>query len=169
VVREGARSITATIPNPLGPSERQLEHVVAPLVVSDWLMERWPAGVKGTLSVVVDGQKVPLENCEGLVLRDGAHLLLIIMPALPVGVTFLQILVTSLISMAISAIVSAIFRPKKPAALVDQPAASPIYSISGSQNAARTASRSRDLRRRSRCSTSAHSPTPNSTTTMINT
>jgi hypothetical protein len=124
-----------TLANPLKPHEREVEHASAPLRLDTWLMQRWPGGVRGTLSVVIDGVPVAPEACEGLVLRDGQHVLLMVTPG---GLSTIAVYVAkAVIAYMISKIVSAIFGPKKPTALVDQPQASPVYSISGSQNAAR--------------------------------
>jgi len=127
-------SITVvTIANALKPTERTVERV-RPQLLGNWLMQRWPSGPPGNLSVVVNGASVRLEDCERLVLKDADHVLLIVTPA---GPAVLPFIVQALISLAISFVVSQIFKPKKPTALVDQPSASPVYSISGSQNAAR--------------------------------
>ena len=83
-------------------------------VLSDWLMQRWPDGVKGTLSVVIDGEPIPLEKCARRVLAEARIMLLLIRRACRHRDVLLnKMIVTALISMAISAIVSRDLPPEE--------------------------------------------------------
>jgi len=98
-----------------------------------WIGINFPGGiVKGTLTVAVNGEKI--EDTEDLVFKEGDHVLVLFTPA---WAEIIGYAIQALVSLAIGLVVSQIFKPKKPSALVDQPASSPVYSISGSQNAAR--------------------------------
>jgi Putative phage tail protein len=125
--------ITITVmANPLRPTSRTVEHVSAPLRLDTWLMQRWPAGVKGTLAVVINGEPTPLEECERRILVDGDHLLLVVTPA-AFAVPFI---VNAIIGMMVAGVMSILFA-KKPKAQADSAPPSPVYSVSGAQNAAR--------------------------------
>lgn len=120
------------MPNPLKPSERRFEKLPS-MTFEHWVGVNFPGGmVKGTLTVVLNGKKI--DSPDSLVFRDGDHVLIIFTPA---WATILQYALQALVSLAIGLILSKIFAPKKPTAIVDQPASSPVYSITGSQNAAR--------------------------------
>ena len=121
------------VENPLRPSERIVAHPCA-MPLRQWIGEQWPGGVKGSLVVSVNGKRLDDEAVQRVELVDGDHVLAIVVPA---WALIAEYAVHALIAMAISLAMSVIFRPKKPTALVDQPSESPVYSISGSQNAAR--------------------------------
>lgn len=127
-----AKRVTVVkVANPLRPTERTIERV-RPQSLAQVIAD-WPVAQRdGVLVVNVNGERVPRDDARELVAGD--HVALVMIPAwAQVGVYVIQ----ALIALAISTVVSAIFRPKKPAALVDQAASSPVYSITGSQNAAR--------------------------------
>src|SRR5215831_12888829 len=121
-----------TIKNPLRPKDREIEQLVAGNTLRQIVDHKFPNGIPGRLAVIRNGDP---EKDMDVVTEAGDHICLLVTPAF--GVDIAVIVVQALIAMAVSIVFSAIFRPKKPAALVDQPAASPVYSISGSQNAAR--------------------------------
>jgi hypothetical protein len=122
-----------TIPNPLFPTMRGVEKI-APCVLGDLIERKFPNGSRGTLTVILNGRTLDPIN-EKIQLAAEDHVLLIRTPG--TGFEILPFIYAALVSMAINLVVSMIFKPKKPTALVDQPAASPVYSITGSQNAAR--------------------------------
>ena len=120
------------ISNPLKPTERRLERLI-PMTFEHWIGLHFPNGViRGTLTVVVNGDKI--KDTEGLSFKDGDVVLIVRTPA---GTELLGYVLQALVSLAIGYVLSQIFAPKKPSAIVDQPSASPVYSITGSQNAAR--------------------------------
>jgi hypothetical protein len=132
--------VTATItlyPEPLKATSRQIFKAEDGTAVIDWLQQNYPNGFGAPIAMSLDGEFLAIEDADRQ-LESDSHLIIAIVPGTPaIGAILLQSLLIALASAAITLLVTAIFGTK-PKALQGQPAADPVYSLSGAQNAPAT-------------------------------
>jgi hypothetical protein len=127
--------------NPLRPLERESYVAPAGLTFIDWLTEHYPEGFGRPVVLVRNGQPVDLADAD-FVLAEDDCVAVLVNPGEPISATalttlILEAIITAAITAAFTLIINAIFaKPSRPKAQ-DTPGPDPIYSVSGSQNAAR--------------------------------
>lgn len=126
--------------NPLKPFEREEYAPPVGTVLIDWLVEHYPAGFGRPVVVARNNRVVDLAEAD-FALEPGDVVTVLVNPGLPAPAALASIIITAILTAAATAAITLalnlIFgKPSRPKAQ-DAPGPDPIYSISGSQNAAR--------------------------------
>jgi hypothetical protein len=125
--------------NPLRPADREVFEVAPGTVFVDWLVLHYPAGFGRPIVVTRNGLAIDLAEAD-FAIEAGDVVGIFAAPGEPVSATvittaIITAVITAAATAAITIALNLIFgKPRKPKGA---PSADPIYSISGSQNAAR--------------------------------
>lgn len=122
--------------DPLRPNDYERCEAGEGQALIDWLFAHYPAGFGRPITIHLNGAPLPIEDSD-IALAPGDLVHVLVGPGGPgVGALIVKALVTAAISAVASIAFNLIFKPKRPNAQ-ETPAADPIYSITGAQNAAR--------------------------------
>jgi hypothetical protein len=121
--------------NPLDPLDRKSFVVPAGTILIAWMQRIFPLGFGRPVTITLDGLDLPIDDTD-VALKAGEVVTIHVTPGGPAfGAALVAALISSLVTVAATLITTMIFgKPKTPGTT---PAADPVYSISGAQNAAR--------------------------------
>lgn len=122
---------------PLRPLDREAHAAEPGTTLIGWLLDHYPDGFGRPIIVYRNARRVELADLD-FALAPGDVVTILVNPGGPgFGAALVTALITSAITAAATLLIGAIFgKPSRPKAH-DAPAADPIYTITGAQNAAR--------------------------------
>lgn len=133
----GAAATILVFRDPLHPRDVETHFCTAGRRLIDWLGKHYPAGFGRPVTLQLNGATLDIADAD-VVLQQGDQVAILVQPT---GHVIGAAIISAIVSAALTAVVTVafdlIFKPKAPAQQVGLPAADPIYSVVGAQNAAR--------------------------------